>query len=212
MPRVRGPVPEAMVVHLKYVKAGVQSSISAAIGQYINYKWNTNSIFDPDASGAGHQPRFHDQWATMYRKYYVRKFTIRARMHNTNLVNDAGGYLFLEHRSVNDLSKIAVTSSIERNIERANSANNVKLKRFLSPGSGGQTHWVTKSLTLVPAFDLEGRDKHTNTAAFGTNPSTLTELLVSWVFPQAGGTKSVFLEYDIDYEVCLMDPIMPSQS
>jgi hypothetical protein len=35
------------------------------------YRFRLNSIFDPDMTGTGHQPRGHDQWATIYSKYCV---------------------------------------------------------------------------------------------------------------------------------------------
>jgi len=37
--------------------------------------FSLNSIFDPDVSGAGHQPREFDTWATLYAKYRVHSCT-----------------------------------------------------------------------------------------------------------------------------------------
>ncbi len=211
MPRVRGPVPKALVVHLKYVQGGVSSSSNNVIGEYISQGFNTNSIYDPNGTGIGHQPRFHDQWANIYRKYYVRRCTITVRIHNTNTTNDAGGYLFTEHRTTGEPQKLTVTASSAVNVERAQSSNECTVTRFRSPSSG-QTYWWSKKFSFVPAFAMHGRDKHDNTGLFGANPIRQTAFDILFNMPQAAGTRSIYIEYDLDYEVCLMDPIMPTQS
>lgn len=37
----------------------------------IHHTFRLDSIFDPDFTGVGHQPAFHDQWANLYSKYRV---------------------------------------------------------------------------------------------------------------------------------------------
>lgn len=214
MPRVPGPVPRAIVVHLKFNQAAVTSSANTVgAGQVTEKIFNTNSIFDPDAGATGNQPRFHDQWSAIYRKYYVRRFTIRCRMHNTTQSNAAGGYIFTEQRSSNDLAKL--NPAIQTTAGMTESAKSDKLctvSRFRSPASG-QTYWKVFTKSMVPAWVLEGRDKQTNmTSLFGQNPATLTEFRILWNFPQAGGVISQWYEYEVDYEVCLFDPIMPGAS
>lgn len=53
---------------------------TAAIGLYAEYCYRLNSIFDPDFTGAGHQPYGFDTYQTLYSKYRVLKveYTIRA--------------------------------------------------------------------------------------------------------------------------------------
>lgn len=41
-----------------------------AAGQ-ARYVWRLNSLFDPDFTGGGHQPGYHDEWALLYKKYRV---------------------------------------------------------------------------------------------------------------------------------------------
>lgn len=212
MPHVRQPVPSAIVVHLKFSQSAVTASSTGVANEYVIKTFNTNSIYDPDQSGIGHQPRFHDQWANMYRKYYVRKCTVTIRMHNTNVTNTSGGYCITEHKSANDPTKVDPSMIANQYIiERCNSDKKCSLRRFHAV-SNGASYWFTKKISVVPAFDLEGRDKHQNTGLFGANPATRTELRVTWVWPQASGTISQLFEYDVDYEVCLMDPIMPIAS
>jgi len=45
--------------------------------------WNLNSLFDPDFTGAGHQPRQYDSWSGIYARYLVTRvdveLTVRQR-------------------------------------------------------------------------------------------------------------------------------------
>lgn len=47
----------------------VNNEASAATSA--EYSFRLNSVFDPNVTGVGHQPRGHDQWATLYRRYLV---------------------------------------------------------------------------------------------------------------------------------------------
>lgn len=46
--------------------------IGNGVSTYAEYVFSMNSIYDPDVTGTGHQPRGRDQWANMYNKYIVR--------------------------------------------------------------------------------------------------------------------------------------------
>lgn len=53
---------------------------TALAGTVTNYKFNANGMFDPDNTGAGHQPYYFDQLSGIYDHYTVTwsKITIRA--------------------------------------------------------------------------------------------------------------------------------------
>lgn len=62
--------------------------------------FNLNSLFDPDRTGAGHQPRYFDQLAALYGRYRVDRAIVEvcvatAELHgvivNLYASNDAGG-------------------------------------------------------------------------------------------------------------------------
>lgn len=65
------PIPERYITKMKYAEA-VTVSASGIAG----YKWNLNSLFDPNRSGIGHQPYGYDQLcgpagSALYNRYRV---------------------------------------------------------------------------------------------------------------------------------------------
>lgn len=64
----QGLVPISYTYTAKYVE---QVSFSIVAGVAFAYQFNLNSIFDPNFTGAGHQPMGHDQIEQLYTKYRV---------------------------------------------------------------------------------------------------------------------------------------------
>ncbi|UYD39100.1 MAG: capsid protein [Wigfec virus K19_562] len=60
------------------------SLTSVVPGASQNYVMRANSIFDPDVTGAGHQPLSHDQWALFYNHYVVTYCTVTCEWINAN--------------------------------------------------------------------------------------------------------------------------------
>lgn len=50
-----------------------QITLNPTAGQTANYFFQANSIYDPDASGVGHQPYGHDNLQNIYKHYVVDK-------------------------------------------------------------------------------------------------------------------------------------------
>lgn len=46
-------------------------SLDPGAGSYGYYRFRTNSLFDPDHTGVGHQPMYFDQMAALYKEYVV---------------------------------------------------------------------------------------------------------------------------------------------
>lgn len=70
------------------------------------HDFRLNNIFDPDATGIGHKPAYHDQWAVLYDTYRVTAVRVSVvmqqintpgstghRLHTTTL--EPGGYPFV---------------------------------------------------------------------------------------------------------------------
>lgn len=65
------PFPQKIRTNLTYTQR-VQVNPAALTYSYL---FNLNSIFDPDRSGVGHQPCFHDELALLYNRYRVLAFS-----------------------------------------------------------------------------------------------------------------------------------------
>lgn len=62
---------------LRYVE--MSTSISSVLGAMGKYTFSANSCFDPNTTGAGHQPMYFDQLSAVYKYYRVvgSKITVR---------------------------------------------------------------------------------------------------------------------------------------
>jgi len=69
-----GICPDVMCVQLKYNRAGAFTGAAPQSNVF-----RGNSVFDPDYSGVGAQPRGFDQWKTLYRRYRVIASKVTAR-------------------------------------------------------------------------------------------------------------------------------------
>lgn len=201
-----------MIVRLPYNETTTYTTVAGGTGHSSFQQWSMNNIFDPNITGGGGQPRYHDQWSVVYRKYYVRKAYATIRVHITSATNDAGGYLFLERVGPNDTNKISGGNTVSANLEVARASNGkVGVKRYRSMG-GGQSFWMTFKKTVVPAFDYEGGDRSQLVGVFGAAPAALCGLNVLFQFPQRTAALTFFVETQIVYETILMDPKMPAAS
>jgi len=65
------------ITKMVYHQRVILSSIGGAMS---TYTWRANSIYDPDYTSLGHQPRGHDQWELLYANYLVvgSRINIRA--------------------------------------------------------------------------------------------------------------------------------------
>jgi len=79
----KAPVPNRFATKLRYVseRGLVVDPALAAPGVYVV---SANSLFDPNHTGAGHQPRGFDQFMTMYDHYTVVGCKITVTLSQTN--------------------------------------------------------------------------------------------------------------------------------
>jgi len=61
-------LPSAKMVQMRYVETISQTS---TVGSLASYEWSANDLFDPNITGAGHQPYGFDNWMALYQKATV---------------------------------------------------------------------------------------------------------------------------------------------
>lgn len=165
-PRLGGrtlcPFPDNLVCQLKYVDSYVLTSTGNAMSarQYMRL----NSINDPDQTGTGHQPLWHDQLAAIYERYVVvksrMKVTFTPYANAIATANPSGpmvvGVTGDQDASVSSTITTTLENSEWRTVQNANGGNNVVILSV--------DYTPKKNLGLPDTDDTVG-------AAFGSNPS-----------------------------------------
>lgn len=81
--KLRGPVPDQIFVQLKFSE---NLAYAPAAGVSSQNTWRANSVFDPDFTGVGAQPRYFDQYAALYNSYQVMACKVKHELVNTGIV------------------------------------------------------------------------------------------------------------------------------
>lgn len=77
------PFPNTKLVRHKYCDT-ITIPAGGAIGAASVYQFVANNIYDPDYTGVGHQPLFHDEMAAQYKYYTVLTSSIKVTFAGTN--------------------------------------------------------------------------------------------------------------------------------
>lgn len=136
--RTRAPLgsfPSTKTVALRYVDT---VALNGGAGSAAVNVFRVNNIYDPDYSGTGHQPMYHDNYAALYSKYRVNYATITmvaldSHMNNTTIGNQTDGntlsstqYFAANERAcrmfiIRDASPSDYSTSLNTLIEEGNS-------------------------------------------------------------------------------------------
>lgn len=185
--------PPSKLVRMRYVD---QLSLNAGIGAIAGHTFRANSIFDPDQSGAGHQPMGHDQWTTFYNHYVVlgSKITV-------TFSNEDSGDPMLAGVLLNDdttLTSSSVTSIIENGKGRY---------CHLDTAGGPGVRTCVEKFSAKRFFKCDVKDRTDLKATFGTNPAE-EAFFVVWTAAMnvASDPSVVYATVKIDYLVLLSEP------
>lgn len=152
----KGPFPTSAVVKMRYCQS-VQIDPSLANVGYTLFR--ANSIFDPDYSGAGHQPMGHDQWAAIYNHYSV----LKSRIHVTflpSVTSVPSGY------GICGIS-IKDDPTVETNFESVRECRGSKWTYAIAQRNNS----VTNGYNSRVMFPVSAGESSRTAAAFGANPT-----------------------------------------
>ncbi len=74
-------LPAVKHVQMRYTQEDFRPT-ATTIGNFRQYTWNLNNIFDPDFTGGGQQPQGHDEWANFYDHYHVDRCKVVVTAYN----------------------------------------------------------------------------------------------------------------------------------
>jgi len=196
-------------------------TLGSSSGQ-THHTFSLNSIADPDIDGVGHQPAFHDKWATLYTNYRVIKTTFHIRfMPNRGPIattfNPAVTAVDTSHNDqlnlpgivgyeINDQNAVQQFEPGDKNIIReVGWKKNCKFK--LTTPNPNSTY--SFSGTAYPKSYLDDPDKADTAVLFGANPASNARghLHVCKLSKDGGGMASYRFDIRITYYVELTDPI-----
>lgn len=86
-PIMRTGFPRTQVVKLKYVEG---FTVDPGVGIAGTYAFRANSVYDPNATGTGHQPMNFDLWSQLYNHYVVIGAKIKVHVYPSSVAGNGG--------------------------------------------------------------------------------------------------------------------------
>lgn len=187
------------------------------------YKFRMNSIADPDFTAGGHQPRGHDQFAAIYRKYCVIGAKARVELLYANVPNtECSVFGYIDDDDVSDgydvktLIELGMPKSTHQFLTLGPGTNdqsvagrkyrNLNFKLGLKKFFG-----IGKNDNIINAQALGAGDTQAPTALaanFGSNPVKTAYLKLHVDGPNHDGADPVVkARVTIKYMCVLYDPI-----
>lgn len=198
-------VPDKYVTSLTYCYIGQEAP---AVTAQFDHQFNMNSIFDPDRSGAGHQPLGRDQLTALYNRYRV----LSCRWVVDFMPEATPGPILCVTAPTN--SQTAITSSSQTAVELPYSR--YKLTNALSTATSTDVRHVQISgfadlakIYGVSKDALQGDDRYS--AQSGSDPTELAILHVAG-FSVDGNAVVVDLCVKLMYTVEFYDRIQLTAS
>lgn len=196
IPRAVTPFPNTRVCRHKYMDNIIVPS--GAAGASSIYQFRANSVFDPDYTGVGHQPMFHDEMLAQYKYYTVLKCYIRIRIPANSTTNQSVALWCDDDDSV--------PGSAYSTFEQHKFVGAMKVDKRNSPlimkGWYDACKWNKVNLS-----GLLGDDKHKT--AVGSNPDTTTVKYFTLYCAPVNGSDSLQTQHctvEMYYTVMWREP------
>jgi len=183
IPKSLGPFARRTTRTLRYVQ-NIGLVVTSGFG---NHCFRTNSLFDPDRTGVGHQPMGFDQLMGLYFHYRVRKSTIKATPLTNFAANDTAILcLTVNPSSVADTSILTACERQGAKFMVASSQENMR--------RGAMHKWDAKDYFSNPSADsLAGQ--------VGTNPAEESFYQIYWQdYNLVSFTMELLVEMTFDVE------------
>jgi hypothetical protein len=189
--------PDKLITQLRYHTSQTLTSVLGGVGPY-SFRWN--SIFDPDLTGAGHQPLYRDTFAAIYDQYAV--ISAKARIRFTNYSNDDW--------YVGCVTDDDATPST--NVDTLSEQNH-SYSRSLGLATGGNN--IATFYPIWNCVDVLSIDPFTSLGyktAVGANPTEQSVLSLFAFDKQSPATANINVDVLLEFEVLWTELTTPSQS
>lgn len=209
----RGTMPFAdnYRVRLKYCDR-VQLTTTGSVNTAVGYTFRLGSLYDPDYSGAGHQPYMYDQLTGIYNKYIVEKVEYRVRFRQVaaspitslwcgmSLLTDTNSAASAVGDTINEIRERS--TALASPLAAVNNAANFKTWK----GSV-----VLRKLFGISEAQYYG-DQEDFAALYNANPSRQCFLELFLIDPDSGSSTTVEADVEMIYYAKMFGFVAPSQS
>ncbi len=189
------PFPSQFNTRVKYVSFGSLTSGTAGVagGQYV---FRLNSVYDPDYTGAGHQPYGYDTLASIYGRYLVKSVSVRIIFSNPS-ADGVATCLSITPANSGPFGMAGLTAEAV--------AEKPQCRVALLNNTGSQVETYSSSFDLARLEGLSPAqyraEADTYGAAVGSNPTLTPYLAVALAdIVQTGGLTCQF-GVELDYHV-----------
>jgi len=167
---------------------------SSATAQYI---WSANGCFDPNITGAGHQPMGFDQMMLFYNHYTVVGSRIKT------LIQNASGTNIAVYSSLMVSGSTSVSTDYINNIE-----NGELVYTILSvPGASGANASLRTSVNCAKFQGLSNiMDDPDMRGDASSNPTEQLYYIVSVWNPASAAVASVLVNVELEFDVIFHEP------
>jgi hypothetical protein len=195
------PLPHTLRTKLKYAEHLVLTGTTGALGLWV---FNASSLYDPNYTGTGHQPRGFDQLMPLYDHFVVLKSKIRVSVTPTSNTASmmAGVSLSATVTNQGDWDDYA-----EGPVCRPAAAGYCLTSGFIQP-TMFELHYSAKDFLGIP--DPITADKLQGTISANPVDNAFYHIFCQDAAESATVQASVLVE--IEYDVAFIEPINPAQS
>lgn len=184
--------------YVGYYREDVNLSADFSPNVIGNHVFRINSIYDPNQSGAGHQPMGYDQWGNYYNRYVVDEVDIKVTFRSSAVGNNKYVTCGINlDKNTTLFSNTYVDAQCEH--------QSGKYVNTLSPAD--QSTAVVKGKYVRKSFfpDKPATDAD-QIAQFGYNP-TDTAFLQVWMGSAAALTSAITATVELTFHATLIDPL-----
>jgi len=189
-------IPNTKMVRLRYAQQFLLSDSGLGDGLSDQQLIRANSLFDPDYSGVGHQPRYYDQYTPMYNHYLVlgSKIRVSGHMGVAGTSNISNGRLTV--RLLDTVTTPDIPDSI---IDLLESKNTVSIP-IHNQAVGNATRWLTKTFSAKKFFGVKDmKDNHQLGAYYTANPTIDAWFNIVVMGASTGTLSTSYITVIIDY-------------
>lgn len=191
-----GILPDRKIATLRYVDHFLQNAdTSLTVTQ-----WRANSLFDPDLTGVGHQPRGFDQWMTLYQKYAVLSSTITVRAWSRSSLEPVAFSIQTSETGItNDLNLIDMME---------NNPRTTRLGCYRADGGGHRGMFLRTSVNVAKFLNRSGgiADDPDLQGDVTANPAKQITYFLNSVRVGSVNGGAVAVVLSISYRVMFLEP------